>query len=430
MNGRLKTPVLIIALVILAAAAGSSVLCYIFSGSIDNTAVRTFVRTLIYRAAIGELLIVVLGVMGLLFSLQAVKNEASELSAEKNDLQTKIVLLEEELEKTRLNFSEAEEALDELKIIRESERTAFNQTREAAQKVLDQIPGLEGAGREALNILEEILNRLESLPQETLAPRDPPPDEPLNIEAVSAVAAKGTGKEWTSEISEGIRLADELKMKVHEGSVQANGSRELITAIAADVKKITDMAEAIRHISAQTNILSMNAAIESAHAGPAGVGFAVVAEEIKKLAESTGINTKQIQAEIKAITEQTRAGIKAGEVSFQTMEELGGKTEKMESLLNSLSSRKPEIAGEPVQVQDLPDSIGDFFTVKLEELKAEYRFGYERIKAELETIDHRVGELRLSLESIHNSETAPGPVTPQISNSRAVTVKEPPVTVS
>ena len=138
--------------------------------------------------------------------------------------------------------------------------------------------------------------------------------------------------------------AIDLKGRMEEGEQQSRNAYDIIKAASSDLEKITDMAKMINQISEQTHVLSINAAIESAHAGEAGKGFAVVAAEIRKLAESTKVNANNIQSVLLSISRQIGGALKASEISSLSFAELTGEITAIAGSLEN-SAEKARLSG-------------------------------------------------------------------------------------
>ncbi|MGD8781833.1 MAG: methyl-accepting chemotaxis protein [Ignavibacteria bacterium] len=140
---------------------------------------------------------------------------------------------------------------------------------------------------------------------------------------------KATMNEILSTMNDSTKVTDEAVKQM----MSVEGNTKHLTSSVTEIQHILDV---INNVADKTNLLS-NAAIEAARAGEAGNGFVVVANEVKKLAEQTSLNTSEIKVQIESVQNHTRTTADSIDYSNDLIKKING--------LNSVISEKVNLQG-------------------------------------------------------------------------------------
>ena len=133
------------------------------------------------------------------------------------------------------------------------------------------------------------------------------------VQSISTAISKMSDS--ISSVADTAKQAQDVSQGLSERSDIGNAAVEHAVATMKEIQvvseQVRELLKVIQGIASQTNLLSMNAAIEAAHAGEFGAGFAVVADEVRSLASSSSSSARDIQVKIKEMMEKTTAGVEA-----------------------------------------------------------------------------------------------------------------------
>lgn len=305
---------------------------------------------------------------------------------------------------TRATVHQSDDLVHNMNLTKESVENIGNLLNNVKVEMQNQSAGVEESSVSIHHIIENIrqLNTaIETQASGVVQSSSAVEEMVANIASVTQILEKNTA------------AVENLGIAADQGQHAVHTAVDAAAHVIEESEGILQASAIIQNIASQTNLLAMNAAIESAHAGEAGKGFAVVADEIRKLAEQSSIQSKAIDENLKSLSEAINnisTDINLVQEGFSNIYNISQKVKEQESVIaNAMAEQN---AGNQ-QILEAMHAISDSTNV-VKNGSSEMLSGGEQIEAEMNTLAEITTKITGSMNEINNYSQ-------QISDTVAIT---------
>ncbi len=299
-----------------------------------------------------------------------------------------------ELSETQVNLNKVKTELE--KSIEDSSVSSLS-TLDSVEEINERIKLQTKSVQESSTAIEQISQTVESL------------DMMIVNQASSISEASASIEQMVTNIASINKSTDTmagrfntLKEASDHGKEAQVESELRINQIAERSKALLQSNQVISNITAQTNLLAMNAAIEAAHAGEAGAGFSVVADEIRILAETSANQTKNIKEEIVQVEDAINQVVLSSKKSEQAYAQVLENIEATSNLVSEVQSAMMEQQNGSMEILEALKSLNQI-TQQVQEASREMAIGNATVVSEITHLREATEKISKNMQGINES---------------------------